>query len=194
MILASMVVAAGLTAVAGCDGRPSRINPPRVNAAAAADEAIKQYDANHDGKIDQEELKKCTFFGGLAKDGAVTAEAIAAEINRWAESKIGRVDWKARVLHGGKPLEKAVVKMVPEKFLGSNMIAAEGVTNKNGITSLSVPTKKADEIPGVSLGFYRLQITKDGDNVPAKYNTESTLGVLVGGGQGPTAAEIRLTY
>jgi hypothetical protein len=194
VIRASIVASLCLMATAGCDGRPSRIHPPRVNAAAAAEEAMKQYDANHDGKIDQEELKNCTFFSGLAKDGGVTAEAIAAEINRWTESKIGRVGWKARISHGGKPLENAAVKMIPEKFLGANVIAGEGVTNKSGVVMPSVPTKRADEIPGISLGFYRLQITKDGENIPAKYNTESTLCVLVAGGQGAGAAEIHLVY
>ena len=34
--------------------------------------------------------------------------------------------------------------------------------------------------PGLSPGFYRVEITKEGDNIPAKYNTATTLGLEIG--------------
>ena len=37
-------------------------------------------------------------------------------------------------------------------------------------------------VQGLSPGFYRVEITKDGEKIPAKYNTETTLGAEVAGG------------
>jgi hypothetical protein len=43
-----------------------------------------------------------------------------------------------------------------------------------------VPTTGPDDPKGVAPGFYRIEITKAGDNIPAKYNSETTLGQAVG--------------
>jgi hypothetical protein len=142
------------------------------------------YDANKDGKLDGEELEKCpglkaalaTVGGG--SDG-ITAEAISARIRAWQESKIGRIPIGCMVLHNGKPLADAEVKFVPEEFLGESMKAAvaTGKTDANGSTPLSIPTSGDQFDPeGVPPGFYRVQITKDGLDIPAKYNTETILG------------------
>jgi len=193
-VLVSVAASVSLMVIVGCDGRPGRIHPPKINPATAAAEAMKQYDTNQDGKIDKEELTKCSFFNSLAKDGVVTSDAIVAELTKWKDLNLGRVKWDANITHNKKPVTKATVKLVPEKFLGANMIAAEGVTDDFGGVTLSVPRKSVDDPRGVQLGFYRLEVTKDGESIPAKYNTESTLCVHVGGGQGPTSASFVLVY
>ena len=53
---------------------------------------------------------------------------------------------------------------------------AAGKTDQNGMAMLSVPTKGPGDPPGVAPGFYRVEITAPGMNIPAKYNTETTLG------------------
>ena len=73
------------------------------------------------------------------------------------------------------------MKFVPEEFLGSNMIVATGETDQNGMASnVSIPTSgKQSDPPGVPQGFYRVEITKSGLNIPAKYNTQTVLGHVV---------------
>ena len=40
----------------------------------------------------------------------------------------------------------------------------------------SVPVNGPDDVQGVPPGFYRVEITKAGEQIPAKYNTATTLG------------------
>jgi len=141
------------------------------------------YDANKDGKISGAELDKCPALkAAMAQidttgDGAITAAKITARIRAWQESKLGRMSLSCTVQHNGQPLSGAEVKFVPEKFLGENMRPASGKTDQYGMAMLSVPTSGArDDPPGVAPGLYRVEITKPGANIPAKYNTETTLG------------------
>jgi hypothetical protein len=83
------------------------------------------------------------------------------------------------VLHNGKPLVGAVVRFVPEKFLGLDddpKWIASGTTGESGGISVSVPTGDATDPPGAPAGFYRVEVTKPGLNIPAKYTTETILG------------------
>jgi hypothetical protein len=66
--------------------------------------------------------------------------------------------------------------MVPESFLGSEIQTAAGTTDKTGRAMPSVPAYGSDHRPGVAPGFYRIEITKADENIPAKYNTATILG------------------
>ncbi len=139
------------------------------------------FDADKDGKIDGAELDKCPGLkAALSKvdpsNQGVTADMITARIEAWQKSKLGRMSLSCRVTHNGQPLAGADVNFVPEKFLGTNIQVAKGKTDTNGMAMLSVPTKGQGDPPGVAPGFYRVEITEPGANVPAKYNTETTLG------------------
>ena len=73
---------------------------------------------------------------------------------------------------------------MPEEFLGPNMKVATGKTDQNGTANISIPTSgQRYDPPGVPQGFYRVEITKAGLNIPAKYNTETVLGHEVVYGQ-----------
>jgi hypothetical protein len=169
------LVASSLLLAAGCDGRPPRIRPVKVNSAAAAAEAVKAYDANNDGKISGDEFAQCASFKGIAKDGGVTAEMLTELLDRWQAGNVGRTAMCVRVQHNGKPLANATVKLTPEKFMGKDIKAGVGKSDNTGAATISVPIAKPEEPEGVSLGFYRVEITKDGESIPAKYNTETTL-------------------
>ena len=81
------------------------------------------------------------------------------------------------MFHDGKPLDGAEVKFVPERFLGNRMIVATGKTDENGMARVSIPTSgQPSDPPGVPQGFYRVEITKPGLDIPAKYNTQTVLG------------------
>jgi len=192
-VLVLVAASLSLTVVAGCFGTMKRISPTKVNAASAAAEAMTMYDANKDGKISGVELDKCPSLKALgrdSKDGAITAEVIEARITQWQASKTGRVPTGVAVLHNGKGLADASVKLVPEKFL-KDIATATGKTDGHGATDVTVPTAVLGEPKGASLGFYRVEITKDGESIPAKYNTETMLGVAV---VGETSVSFNLVY
>jgi len=84
-----------------------------------------------------------------------------------------------RILRKGKPLANASIKCAPEKFMGTDIATSVATTDASGAAGLSVPTRNPEEPRGVSPGFYRLEVTKDGESIPGKYNTETTLRVAV---------------
>ncbi len=136
------------------------------------------FDADKDGKLSGKELDKCPGLkAALARvdpsgKGEVTAEMITARIRVWQQMKVGRMAASCRVMHNGQPLAGAEVKFVPEKFLGESIQTAVGTTNENGYVAPSLP----GEARGLPPGFYRIEITKAGLNIPAKYNADTVLG------------------
>lgn len=74
----------------------------------------------------------------------------------------------------GRPLADAKVRLVPEPFLADLLGVAEGVTNSNGTAALKIASRTRT---GAPFGYYRLEVTSDKVKIPAKYNTETTLGV-----------------
>jgi len=175
----SVALLVSLAVIEGCDGRPGRISPPKVNPATAAAEAMTMYDADKDGKIAGDEFTSCSSLKAIAKNGEATADLIAAQVTTWQQSRVGRVTASVVISHNGRPLPGASVKLIPEKFMGSDIPSYTATTNARGGTLISAPTKDPGEPQGISPGFYRLEITKDGENIPAKYNTETTLCLAV---------------
>ena len=179
------LVLAGVVAVSvGCPHTPERIYPPPINASASGARAIEMFDANKDGKLTGEELDKVPGLKAAlskvdpSKEG-VTAKMITARIKVWQNTKLGRMSLSCTVLHNGKGLAGAEVKFVPEKFLGLDdpKWIAKGKTDQNGMAMLSVPVSgQREDPPGVPPGFYRVEVTKPGMNIPAMYNTETILG------------------
>ncbi len=168
--------------VRGRSRKPSRVHPPEINAGAAGRAAMKEYDTNKDGKAAGDELLKAPSLNAaidnLDQDGdkAVSAEEVTARIEKWQESKLGRMSMIITVTFRGKPLQGASVVLEPEKFLGENVKAAKGTTDQHGM----VVVRTVDsELPGVAPGLYKVKITKEGMNLPAKYNKQTTLGIEV---------------
>ncbi len=175
-LLAAMVLATG------CMRKPKPPAQPAFDAAEAGAEAIEQYDADRDGRLDAAELQKCPALlqavdrADADGDGTLTAGEIAARIKAWFASGTVIMDWPVYVELDGKPLEGATVVFEPEEFLGSGFKACRGVTDKFGRTSL----RGADaQFPGLYVGAYRVRISKKTggkETLPARYNTESELG------------------
>ena len=80
----------------------------------------------------------------------------------------------------GRPLSGATVKLIPEKYLGDEIKAAVGVTNDGGSATMRIPDEDLPEaqrgIVGVHYGTYKVEITHPTMKIPAKYNTQTTLG------------------
>jgi hypothetical protein len=187
-VLVSLLASYCLTAIVGCNRVP-RVEVPKVNPERGAAQAMEMYDTDKDGKLDANELKKIESLTELANDGVVTAEGIAMQLKKWSDGNVGRLRFNLEILHNKKPLVGADVKLVPEKFMGKAWVVATGKTRENGLAMMSVPEKDPG-IAGIPLGLYRVEITKDGESIPAKYNTETTLSIGVyspaAGGRGPT--------
>ena len=174
-----------LLASGGCSTAPSRVVPQQPDSQSST-AALAQYDENKDGQLDDKELAKAPGVKAALKkldtnqDGKISADEITARLQAWSKSKTGRMTISCVVTRGGQPVAGASVHFVPEKFLGGQLKTGEGVTNQAGNASISVPNDK-EGLPGLSPGFYRVEITKSGEQIPAAYNTETTLGVEVAG-------------
>ncbi len=81
-----------------------------------------------------------------------------------------------------RPVANALVKLVPEAAMGSAVEPAEGQTDETGLTFFNVVGGKTFGVRG---GLYRVHITgmlPDGSPIPGQYNSDTTLGIAVGGG------------
>jgi hypothetical protein len=178
-----LAVSLGSIVLPGCS--KSKSYAPEVDATAAGEAAVKQYDANGDGKIAGVELDKAgslkssLAIGDTDNDKALTAEEIAYRIRSWQTTKNlwARTPLHCKVYHDKVLLANAEVKLVPEKFLGEKMKIIRGKTGNNGVAFLKEENSSPDDPPGVGPGFYRAEITKEGEEIPAKYNTETILGL-----------------
>jgi len=165
----------------GCSRGPSRVYPPAIDAAAAGRDAMAQYDSDRDGKVAGEELDKAPALKAALKnldadgDLAVNAGEVTARVKAWQQTKLGRMVLSCQVNMDGRPLPGANVTFVPEEFLGDEIRPATGVTDAQGIATLTVQGDP-DGPPGVPPGLYRVSITKEGADIPTKYNTETILG------------------
>ncbi|MHB1033906.1 MAG: hypothetical protein ACYC35_03665 [Pirellulales bacterium] len=168
--------------VAGCNRAPSRIAMAGIDPSGAAAAALAEFDTNKDGAISGAELDKCPSLKSAMKtidkngDGKITADEITARINEWISAKTAVQQLTCTVKLNGQPLKNAKVTLVPEKFLGGDLKPAVGTTNEYGMASLSVENAP---LPGVQTGLYRVQISANvggKELIPAKYNTQTTLG------------------
>ena len=157
----------------GCMRSPSRVYPPPVNATAAGEAAMQEYDTNKDGKVTGEELQKApsllSAIRNLDIDGdkAVTAQEVAKRIEVWQAKKHGQMIKMVNVKYQGRPLAGAIVVYEPEAFLGDNVMNTyNSTTDKRGMAVMR----------GIAPGLYKVKITKEGLDLPAKYNTQTTLG------------------
>jgi hypothetical protein len=174
--------------LAGCSSGPSRVKPPSISPSGAASKAMKEFDKDGDGFIAGSELdaspgiKAAMSTIDADKDGKVTADEIAARIEAWQASKIGVMTVGCNFTLDGRPLTGAQVTFEPEPFLADSLKAAVGETDIAGTALASVPKEERaskDTPAGFQVGLYRVRVSKksgDKETIPAKYNTETTLG------------------
>jgi hypothetical protein len=110
----------------------------------------------------------------------VTAETIAARIRVWKDSRLGALALRCRVLHNGHPLPDAEVKFEPETFLAPNVRTTIEKTGKDGVAAFTkLNSSQGSAATALGPGFYRIEITKRGVDIPAQYNTKTTLGLEI---------------
>jgi hypothetical protein len=185
---ASRAVAMGvcLLAVVGCSRGPAAVNVPDVDPGQAAILAIELYDKDHDGELTQSELTDCPGILGhllvydLDKNGSVSQDEIEKQITELRSSRVGLTMLNLRLLLDGRPLKGAKVKLVPEAYLGDEVKEAWGTSNARGIATMDIKDSDLPEsdhgLLGVHYGTYKIEVTHPDKPIPAKYNTQTTLG------------------
>jgi hypothetical protein len=161
---------------------------PDFDPSGSAAAAMQQYDTDGDGYVAGAELKQAPSLNATLKgldtdnDGRVSASEIEARIQAWVDMKTGLVSFPAEFVMDGRPLVGATVTFDPEEFLGGVVSLAEGTVAITGLVKPRVPKElrpRPDSPPGVQAGFYKVRVSrvvKGKETIPAKYNTETTLG------------------
>lgn len=178
-------VAAAALISAGC----SSPGASGVNAESAATRAMELYDADGDAALDAHELKKAPALAAAITaydadgNGRLEANEIAKRLTRLFESSIDLAEVTVQVTADGQPLSGAVVRLRPAEFMGPGMIPAEGITDETGAAK---PTIAEEHVPAefrgtplVQFGPYLVEVTHPERQLPARYNSESELGMDV---------------
>jgi hypothetical protein len=200
------VTAASLAfVVMGCSGRPGRVSTPNVDPDGAAELAIQEYDRNADGQLDENELAACPSLLDAQpvydtdKNGSLSQAEIATGIGSWEKRGIGAVQLEFTVRLDGRPLSDAEVKLVPAPFLGDAVNPATGFADAGGSGSLNMadedrPANAPKNLAVIQPGLYNVEITHPTRKVPAKYNSNTTLGLEAAiAGQNPAGVTWSLT-
>jgi hypothetical protein len=187
-------LAAGLT---GC-GRSSdtgRVPEPAYDPEGMVQAALRDYDKNKDGAIDQTEAAACpglrSAFAGIDANGDGKLSADELQTRFAAYRSTGTIASAVKVTLNGAPLADATVKFTPEPCMLGSILEFTGQTGDDGIVPRFAGSDGKD-YEGLQAGLYRLSVTK-GDVVPARYNTKSTLGAEVFGGRGSSSLKFALT-
>lgn len=170
----------------GCSGGPDRVKPPRIDTGTAAVQAIELYDSNHDGKLSKEELAKCpgvlVAFDGYDTnhDKSVDQEELRSHLAHLLRNGTGATQLACVVTYQGKPLSGAKIVLEPEPYLGNDIQPAEGVTSSYGSADVGMPADKAPaalkDMKLIQYGTFKVRVTHPTIAIPAKYNTETTIG------------------
>jgi len=167
--------------LSGCSG--DKLPVPSYSPDQAAKQALGEYDKNGDGYLDAKELERCPPLKKSLEyldangDGRLSGEEIAARLRMYAQSGVALKTTRCQVYLDGKPLPGATITYLPEKFMGSSIRPASGVSDAGGSTILSM---EGEKLPGVQPGFYRVQVSKKNakgeETIPARYNQDTILG------------------
>lgn len=174
-------------ALVGCSGS-STVEVPTYDPVGSAAKAMEIYDKDADGFVAGDELDNAPALKAAIKnldankDGKVSEQEISDRIRAWDKMSVGLTKFSCLVTMDGTPIQGASVIFVPEEFLGDAIQQAEDVTTMVGSAVPRIPKEKRpspDTPPGVQLGLYKVQISKkegEQEKIPAMYNSETTLG------------------
>jgi hypothetical protein len=164
------------------------VKQPAIDSSDAAELAIEEYDSDGNGAVAGGELEQAAGLRSARerldanRDGGVSADEVAARIEKWKVMGAGIVPLSFTVTLDGQPLAGAVVTFEPEPFLGEEIKSASGTTNANGRGGATIAKEdrpSASTPPGMHLGLYKVKISKivgGKETIPAKYNEETLLG------------------
>lgn len=173
----------------GCSRGPGALHPPQVDAAAAADAAIAEFDRNSDGALSKDEWSASGALMAVAErydqnsDGRLQVGEIRSGIEGWQENAIGPRPVPFTVHWNNRPLAGATVRLVPASFMQDVLPQATAETGGGGGGHLAMAEedrpKNAPNMPLVQPGLYNVEITHPSIEIPAKYNAQTTLGIEI---------------
>lgn len=195
LVLLALIVWAG--PMVGCGpGGPAREIQPAFDPAGITRGIMERADSDSDGLLKPAELGGVPGLRPVIAsldtngDGRLSASEITAWLEGIQKSRVAITFVSMEVNQQGRPLANALVRLVPEPFMGPAFQAAEGRTDQSGKVSPGIPGSR---FPGVNYCIYRVEITGtgiDGRPIPPQYNRDTTLGLAVGaelaGGNDPT--------
>lgn len=186
IFVAAVLPGACLLSMTGCSRGPAAVHVPDVDPSQAAQSAMELYDKDHDGALNEAELAACPGILGhlsvydLDKNGSVSQEEIEKQITELRASRVGLTMLSIQLRMDGRPLKGAKIKLIPEPYLGEDVKVAWGTSNARGIATMDI---KDSDLPasdhgllGVHYGTFKLEVTHPDIAIPAKYNTQTTLG------------------
>jgi EF hand len=187
----------GVMAAAGCTSRDTVVREapvPKYDANAIAAASMSEFDKNKDGSLDWSELKYCpALLGAFAdidtnRDKKISESELRKRIEEYSASPTGSIPVSCLVSLDGRPLADATVNFEPEPCMGGTVKLATGKTdNSGGCVEYEIDGKVHR---GLAPGLYRIRVTKDGVAIPARFNSQTTLGKEVF--HNPRAAEVNV--
>lgn len=161
-----------------------RVKPPKIKADAAGRDAISRYDLDGDSLLSLQELKQVPGIDATKFDsdrnGTVSSDEIAARVRKWQESGLGLISCLCVVKLDGKPLSGATVNYLPEEFLGQTIQPGSGTTNIHGSAEVGIAKddlrSDLQRFKVMHCGIFKVTITHPDHAIPARYNSETTLG------------------
>jgi hypothetical protein len=176
---------AGLLAVAlaGCTSNPTALNEastPNYDPDGIARAILTEFDKDGDGSIDQREAGACPALQAAFaeidtnRDRKLSADELRARAEAYAKTPTGSVAVGCTVTVGGQPLTGATVTFVPEACMGGAIKEATGKTDEAGRCDVFQIDGKS--FRGLAAGLYKVRVTKEGVNLPARFNAETVLG------------------
>jgi len=182
----------GLLLFIGCFGQTSRIAGVHIDVQRAADRMMAEYDKNHDGFLSQDELAALPPVNVNRKwydadrDGKISAEELRKGLRDIFNPKDGLLTVVCEVTRNGQPLTGANVKFVPLPELDNVIPPASGVSDSHGSAVLNLPDEDRPphtpaRIPVVRPGLYLVEVTHDQLKIPDEYNARTTIGKEVSG-------------
>jgi hypothetical protein len=158
---------------------------------------MELYDANHDEKLTEVELVKCPgVLVSMKKydannDKAIDAAEFEERLMQLLRTKRGATQLACNIMYKGEPLSGATVNLEPEPYLGEEIRAAEGITTNSGRADVGMAPEFAPAALKnrklIHYGTFKVRVTHPTIQIPAKYNTDTTLGYETIPGQ-PTAS------
>ena len=195
-------IIAQLAVMSGCGHGLPALRPPDVDPDSAAAKAMEQYDKDGDGLLSATELEACPGLAKMVKeydtdgDSSVSQAELAERLRKFAESGAALTPLTVDVRLNNLPLAGATVRFVPEDYFDDEIKVAVGKTSKSGTARMAVASEDLPEnqrnLRAVQFGTYRVEITHPNVDIPARYNTETTLGYETIFGQ--PKVEFRLTH
>ena len=162
----------------GTDPREAPV--PKYDPDGVARAALTEFDKNGNGSLELAEVAACpalqAAFAAIDTNGdkRLSADELRARVEGYAATPTGSVAVGCTVLLDNQPLTGATVTFVPEACMGGAVKLATGKTDEAGRCDQYQIDGKTYR--GLGAGLYKIQVTKEGTTIPARFNTQTTLG------------------